>query len=221
MTLLNIIINAIKTKWSVIRNIIIISLMVITLISSSVAYYLFNQNKKLDYNIGLEISNRKQYESLYSNTVNDNRLLRLNISDLSHSKDSLVQSLQKTRDSLKIKDNELKQAMSVKTIIRDTIVGNLPDTTKTVVNFTIKLEPNTQTTFTITRKDSLITCIPEIYNTQELFTYSKKEYRNPDKNFFQRLFTWDWKKDVIERYNIINSNPLIQVTDTRVIKIKE
>lgn len=213
--------NLIKSKWASIKVILIVGLIVISMAMSGVAYYLYNKNNLLNTQIGYEINNRKQYEAIVSNIISDNRLLQLHISDLSHSKDSVIQSLQKTRDSLKIKDNELKQAMSVKTVIRDTITNILPDTLKHAVDFSIELKPNSQTTFKINRVDSLVTCIPEIFNTQELFTYSRKEYRHPDKNFFQRLFTWDWKKDRIERYEIVNSNPLIQVTDTRIIKINE
>lgn len=198
-----------------------LGLAIIALVMSGIAYNLQIKNRRLNTDLGYEINNRRQYEAMVNDMDTDNRLLQLHISDLSHSKDSLVQSLQKTRDSLKIKDNELKQAMAVKTVIRDTIQTVLPDTAKHAVDFSVELKPNSQTTFKINRVDSIITCIPEIFNTQELFTYSKKEYRNPDKNFFQRLFSWDWKKDQIERYEIVNSNPLIQVTDTRIIKIRE
>lgn len=182
-------------------------------------YYLYNKSKRLDLQLGDEINNRRQYEAIANSLENDNRVLKLDISDLRHSNDSLVTSLEETRKSLRIKENDLKWAISNQTVIRDTITEYLPAEKVDSVNFTVVLKPNELTTFTIVRDNTRVTCIPEIYNGQSLFIYSKKEYRNPDKNFFQRLFTFDWKKDKINRYEILNSNPIIQTTATRVIEI--
>jgi len=209
----------VKAKWLSWRDYIIIILLAIAAGASWFAYSSYNKNLSLDARLANEISNRMQYQAIANGIENDNRVLRLNIGDLSHSNDSLIQSLNETRKSLRIKENALKQALSVNTVIRDTIMVTLPDSLKTSVDFTTKLEPNELTTFTISRRGEEITCIPEIYNKQELFIHSRKEYRNK-KNFFQRLFTWDWKKDKVSRYNIVNSNDLIKITDTRIIEIE-
>lgn len=57
----------------------------------------------------------------------------------------------------------------------------------------------------------------KLENTQYLYTYSTKEYKNK-KNFFQRLFTLDWKKVKKYKYKIINSNDLIKTDSVRVIE---
>lgn len=193
---------------------------VIAIISLSAStYHLYNKSIRLDKELGSEINNRRQYEAISNGLENDNRSLQLHISDLRHSNDSLIKSLDETRKSLRIKENDLKWAVSQQTVIRDTITEYLPIEVADTVDFTTVLKPNDLTTFTIVRDNLEITCIPEIYNGQSLFIYSKKEYRHPDKNFFQRLFTFDWKKDKINRYEILNSNPIIQTTETRVIEI--
>ena len=63
--------------------------------------------------------------------------------------------------------------------------------------------------------DSVITCIPEIYNHQDLFITEEKVYRKKYKNWFQRLIHFDFKKDKVESYKIINSNDLIRVLDRK------
>ena len=65
----------------------------------------------------------------------------------------------------------------------------------------------------------MITHVLDIKNRQDLFIYEEKVWRK--KGFFRRLFTLNFKKDIIPHYQIVNSNPLIQVTDTRVIKISK
>lgn len=180
--------------------------------------YYSSKVKKLDKELGIALNNSKQYASLLDQNKADNRVLQLTINDFKNSNDSLIKVVSEQRDKLSIKDKELDQAMSVKTVLRDTITQVIPAKEK---NFLVELKPNQLTTIKIQRVDSMITCIPEIYNTQDLFIYSRKEYRNKRKNFFSRLIRFDFKKDKIQRYQILNTNSLIQVEDTRIINISE
>lgn len=209
---------AVKNKLVSLKDFFIVLLVFITIGSAGIAYNFYHWNKELDQKLGTAISNKLYYESQFSVAKDDNRVLKLNIADLSHSNDSLVQHLNETRKSLKIKENALKQALSIQTVIRDTVTITLPDSMKNVVDFTTKLEHNPLTKFTISRRGEEVTCIPEIYDRQDLFIYSSDEYRNK-KNFLQRLFTWDWKKDRLTRYAILHSNLAIQVLDTRIVEI--
>lgn len=185
---------------------------------SSVGFY--NKFKKADAKYADELNNRRYYEALVGGATEDNRVLQLNISDLTHSNDSVIQELNETRKSLKIKDNALKQALSNTTVINDTTIVMIPDSVKRNCDFTVELEPNEQTYFKVTRINDSIEHIAKIQNKQDLFIYTTKEYRNPNKKFFKRLFTWDWKKDEIDRYEIVNSNPLLEITETRIINIQ-
>ena len=47
----------------------------------------------------------------------------------------------------------------------------------------------------------------------------KKEYKNFYKNGWVRFWHFDWRRIRIKKYQVVNSNPLIKVTDTRVIEI--
>ena len=184
---------------------------------SIVSYNLYNKVNELDKQLSNALNNVQQYQSIVSEVQDENRVLQLTIDDFNLSKDSVLQELSLTKDSLNIKNKELKQAISATTLITDTIIQQIPIET----NFNVELKPNQLTTIKISRVDSTITCIPEIYNHQDLFIYNKKVYRNRYKNWFQRLIHFDFKKDKIQRYQIVNSNNLLKVLDTRVVSISE
>ena len=60
----------------------------------------------------------------------------------------------------------------------------------------------------------------DIRNTQYLYTYKKKEWKNK-KSFFKRLLTLDFKKQWKHNYEIINTNDIIRTSNVRVIEITE
>ena len=184
---------------------------------SIVSYNLYNKVNELDKQLSNALNNVQQYQSIVSEVQDENRVLQLTIDDFNLSKDSVLQELSITKDSLNIKNKELKQAISATTLITDTIIQKIPIET----NFNVELKPNQLTTIKISRVDSILTCIPEIYNHQDLFIYNKKVYRNRYKNWFQRLIHFDFKKDKIQKYQIVNSNNLLKVLDTRVVSISE
>ena len=178
---------------------------------------LYNKTKTQDAEIAMLTNNVKQYESLAGGLTKDNRVLELKLGDLSHSNDSLVQEILKSKDSIKIKDKQLKQLLSVSTAINDTTDVVLPDSVN--CDFTTELKPNQLTTYKISRVGNKLTHIANIFNRQDLFVFTTKEYRRYYKNFIVRLFHLDFKRDEINRYNIVNTNPSITVLDTRVINI--
>lgn len=179
---------------------------------------LYNKVNSLDNELANALSNSKAWENIANSNNENNNTLELTIQEYKNSNDSLIRIINDQQEKLKIKDNQLRQITSTETIIRDTIVEKIPinDT-----NFTIELKPNQLTTITVSRKDSILTHTMEILNRQDLFVYTEKVYRKQYKNFFQRLIHFDFKKDKINRYQIVNSNDLINVTDTRVINISE
>ena len=178
-------------------------------------YLLRSKVNSLDNDLSKAKNNIEAYQSMLNNQYEANRVLQLDISDFKHSNDSLIQELSKVQDQLKIKDKKLKEVMSMSTVLTDTIVNTIPVDR----NFYVELQSNPLTTIKINRMDSVITCIPEIYNHQDLIITEEKVYRKKYKNWFQRLIHFDFKKDKVESYKIINSNDLIRVLDTRVIKI--
>lgn len=177
-----------------------------------------NKVNSLDKELARSINNASTWENIANSNIDNNNTLELTIQEYKNSNDSLIKVINDQQEKLKIKDNQLYQMTSTETVIRDTIVEKIPinDT-----DFTIELKPNKLTTITVSRKDSIFTHTMEILNRQDLFIYTKKVYRNQYKNFFQRLIHFDFKKDKINKYQIVNSNDLIKVIDTRVINISE
>ena len=177
-----------------------------------------NKVNSLNKELARSMNNASTWENIANSNIDNNNTLELTIQEYKNSNDSLIKVINDQQEKLKIKDNQLYQIASTETVIRDTIVEKIPinDT-----DFTIELKPNQLTTITVSRKDSIFTHTMEILNRQDLFIYTKKVYRNQYKNFFQRLIHFDFKKDKVNRYQIVNSNDLIKVIDTRVINISE
>ena len=175
-----------------------------------------NKIKTQDARISQIYNNYKYYESQFNGTEKENRVLQLTVNELKLSKDSLVQAVNKAKKELKVKDQNLKEAHVINTEMKDTTTVKI--ITKEV-DFTKELKLNSLTTITVSRKDSILTTILDLKNQQILIVEEKKEYRNKYKNGFVRFLHFDWKRDKVKKYSIINSNPLIKVTDTRVLEI--
>ena len=161
-------------------RVLIVAIMTYLGISNHV---LRNKVNELDEELGDARNNIESYQSILSNKQNENRVLKLSIEDFKQSKDSLIQELSKTQDQLKIKNKKLKEVMSMSTVLTDTIVKTIPVDR----NFYVELQSNPLTTIKINRMDSVITCIPEIYNHQDLFITEEKVYRKKYKNWFQQI----------------------------------
>lgn len=180
---------------------------------------IFVQNHKLQ-KVNKEIeritNNLRSYEESASDASARNRVLQLTIGELTHSQDSLIQEVNKAKKELKIKDKNLEQVQVINTEIKDTVHTVIKHKQ---VDFEEKLELNPLTTIIVSRKDSILTAKIDIKNQQILFIEEKKEYKNKYKNGWSRFWHFDWKKINTRQYQIHNSNPLIKVTDTRVIEI--
>lgn len=198
---------------------IITKLLAIAVLSlGGICLYQSNKIKKQDDKISQIYNNYKYYESQFNGTEKENRVLQLTINELNTSKDSLVQEVVKVKKELKVKDRNLKEAHVINTEMKDTTSVKI--ITKEV-DFTQELKLNSLTTITVSRKDSILTTILDLKNQQILIVEEKKEYRNKYKNGWQRFWHFDWKRDRVQKYQIKNSNDLIKVTDTRIIKIAD
>lgn len=182
---------------------------------------IFVQNHKLQ-KVNKEIeritNNLRSYEESASNASARNRVLQLTIGELTHSQDSLIQEVNKAKKELKIKDKNLEQVQVINTEIKDTVHTVIKHKQ---VDFEEKLELNPLTTIIVSRKDSILTAKIDIKNQQILFIEEKKEYKNKYKNWLTRFFHFDFKKINTRQYQILNSNPLIKVTDTRIVEISK
>lgn len=202
--------SAIKNYLSKLAVIIIIGL-------TAFCFYQNKRIKVLDIELGQVTNNYEYYQSLTGKLKEQNRTLQLSIADLNNANDSLLQNALEVQKELKIKDKNLQQIQVINTQMKDTVTQII---TKDV-NFREELKLNPLTTIIIERKDSILTAILDLRNSQILFVEEKKQYRNKYKNGFQRFLHFDWKKDRVRKYQIHNSNNLIKVTDTRVVEVTE
>lgn len=196
------------------NNFKVVTIGIISLLTVAI-FILNSQLNKKDKELNRLSNNIAAYEQFTSKTEEQNRVLQLTINELQSSRDSLIEQANKAQKKLRIKNKNLQQAQVINTVIRDTV-------TKVITvdrNFNEELKINPLTTIKVTRTDSILTAKIDITNQQILFIEEKKEYKNKYKNGLIRFFHFDWKKIRIRKYDIVNSNPIIKITDTRVIEV--
>lgn len=193
-------------------------LVAVGFISLLIATIFFQHNslQKKNKEIDRITNNVRAYEELASNKEAHNRVLQLTIEELNTSKDSLIQQVNKIKKDNKIKDQNLTNINVINTEIKDTVKTVIKHK---LIDFKEELKLNSLTTIIVSRKDSILTAKIDIKNQQTIFVEEKKEYRNKYKNGWVRFWHFDFKKIRTKKYQIINSNPLIKVTDTRIIEL--
>lgn len=196
------------------NNIKVVVISIICLLTAAI-FVLSSQLKNKNEEINRLSNNIQAYEQIVSSKEENNRVLQLTINELNNSKDSLIQQVNEVKKELKVKDKNLKQVQVINTVIKDTI-------TKVITrdrDFSETLKLNPLTTIKVNRTDSILTAKIDIQNQQILFVEEKKVYKNKYKNGWVRFWHFDWKKIRIRQYQIENSNPLIKVTDTRIVEL--
>ena len=199
------------------KNFKVVAVGLISLLIATI-FVQHNQLQKKDTEINRITSNVRTYQDIVSNNQNNNRTLQLTIEELNHSNDSLLLQLKQTQKELKIKDKNLTNVSVINTEIKDSVKTVIKEK---LIDFDKELKLNDLTTIIVSRKDSILTAKIDIKNQQTIFVTENKEYKNTYKNWLVRFFHFDFKKIHIKNYQIVNSNPLIKVTDTRVIEIPD
>lgn len=197
------------------RNFNVIAVIIISILTA-IFVFQHNQLNKKNMEIDRLYNNVQYYEELNDSTKDNNRVLQLTIEELNNSRDSIITQLNDVKKELNIKNKELELVSSQTQEIKlDTTIIVKDD------DFKYEIKPNNLTSLIIEKQDSILTANLDIKNQQTLFISHKKEYKNQYKNWFRRLLKFDFKKHNVYRYNIVNSNDLIKVTDTRVIQISK
>lgn len=197
------------------KNIKIMAVIIISILAA-IVFYQGKQIKEKNREIDRVINNTLFYQEQLSDKDEEIRTLNLSIDEFKNTNDSIIQNIVNIQEELKIKDKELKQAQSQNQEINiDTtiVVGDK--------DFEKEIKPNELTSLIIIKKDSILTAKINIQNTQTLFISNKREYKNQYKNWFRRLIHFDFKKKDVYKYQIHNSNPLIEVKETRLITIND
>lgn len=197
------------------KNFKVVAVGLISLLIATI-FIQHNQLQEKNAELNRATSNVRAYQDLVSNNQERNRTLQLTIEELNHSNDSLLLQLKQTQKELKIKDKNLTDASVINTEIKDSVKTVIK---KEAIDFEEELKLNPLTTIIVRRKDSILTAKIDLKNQQTILIYKKKEYKNLYKNGWVRFWHFDWRRIRIKKYQVVNSNPLIKVTDTRVIEI--
>lgn len=182
---------------------------------------LHQQNKKLSERLETAFNDIEAYQGIINDQNEANNVLLLEIDDLANSNDKLLQKLDSVRAANNIKKSSITNAATQTQIISVNggkgVEGDLSVILKdTTYSDSILYNPLTKVYYTI-GKDTVNVQL-DIQNTQYLYAYTQKEYKNK-KNFIKRLLTLDFKKIKKNKYTIINTNDAIKTSDVRVIEI--
>lgn len=199
---------------------VLLSLLVGLLVVFSINIY--KQNKRLSKSLEMAQNNIEAYQGILNGSQQANNVLKLDISQLRNINDSLIQNIDSVREQLKLKPKVIKTTATqtqtiyvtaskgvrgqdiIKTIQRDTVYKD-----------TIQINPLTKVNYTI-GKDTVSVNL-DIKNQQFLYVYKHRQYKNK-KSFIKRLFTLDFKKVDMYKYQIVNTNDIIKTSDVRVIE---
>ena len=211
------IMQLIKNNWRMLRN-TVLGLLVASSLSFGIIYH--NKANRLSEELKIANNNIEAYQDIVSDSQQASGVLKLDMNKLKEYNDKLVQQIDSIRKQNKIKSKELQVAATQKQIldvnkskgVGGDIITIIKDST---YNDSIQYNNLTKIYYTI-GKDSVNIRL-KLDNTQYLYIYKHKEYKNK-KNFFQRLFTFDWKKKYVYKYKIHNTNDLLKEDSVRVIE---
>lgn len=192
------------------------------LIAFCVEFGIFYHNKanRLSQELKMVNNNIEAYQDALSGAQQASGVLRLDIKKLKDYNDKLVQQLDSVRKTEKLKSKEIQVAATQKQIINvnkskgvgGDIITILKDS---VYKDSLQYNNLTKVYYTI-GKDSVNIKL-DVQNTQYLYVYKHREYKNK-KNFFKRLITFDWKKKDVYKYKIRNTNDILKEDSIRIIE---
>lgn len=198
-------------------NFKLVALSIIFLLSA--AFFIQRDSiKQKNKEIDRITANLRAYQEIVNSKEANSRVLQLTINELREVNDSLLNEAKKIQKELNIKSKNLAQIQVINTEGIDSI--------KTIIkykhpDFNDVLKLNDLTTITVSRKDSILTAKLHILNQQVLFIEERKEYKRSYKNGWARFWHFDWKKIKVRKYQIHNTNPIITVTQTRIVELNK
>ena len=198
-----------------------------TICAASVAFLLLwgcnthKQNIKLSQELEMAQNNIEAYQGLLDSSQQANNVLRLDIKELRQQNDITLHKLDSIRNKLKLKAKSVLTAATQSQVlnVNDSkwVQGDLTTILKDTT-YTDSLQYNPLTTVYYTIGRDTVNIGLAIENEQYLYIYTTREYKNPNKNFIQRLFTWDWKKIEKHQYTNYNTNELLKSNNIRIVE---
>lgn len=211
------ILSKIKNNYKTLLN-AICGLLIAFCVVSGIFYH--NKANRLSQELKMANNNIEAYQDALNGAQQASGVLRLDMKKLKDYNDKLVQQLDSVRKTEKLKSKEIQVAATQKQIINvnkskgvgGDIITILKDS---VYKDSLQYNNLTKVYYTIC-KDSVNIKL-DVQNTQYLYVYKHREYKNK-KNFFKRLITFDWKKKDVYKYKIRNTNDILKEDSIRIIE---
>ena len=191
-------------------------------VAFSISFGIISHNRanRLSEELKIANNNIEAYQDELDDSQQASGVLMLDMKKLKDYNDKLVHQLDSVSKKHNIKSSEILTAATQKQIIdvnkskgvRGDIITILKDST-----YKDSLQYNNLTKVYYTIGKDSVNIKLDVKNTQFLYVYKHKQYKNK-KNFFQRLFTFDWKKKYVYKYKIHNTNDLLKEDSVRVIE---
>ena len=191
-------------------------------VASSISFGIISHNRanRLSEELKIANNNIEAYQDELDDSQQASGVLMLDMKKLKDYNDKLVHQLDSVSKKYNIKSSEILTAATQKQIIdvnkskgvRGDIITILKDST-----YKDSLQYNNLTKVYYTIGKDSVNIKLDVKNTQFLYVYKHKQYKNK-KNFFQRLFTFDWKKETRYKYKIVNTNDIMKEDSIRVIQ---
>ena len=210
-------IQTIKKNYKLLLN-AVLGLLTAFCLASGIFYH--NKANRLSEELKMANNNIEAYQDALYGSQQASGVLRLDVKKLSEYNDKLVQQIDSIRKIQKVKKNEIQVAATQKQILNvnkskgvgGDIITIIKDST---YKDSLQYNPLTKVYYTIS-KDSVNIKL-DVQNTQYLYVYKHREYKNK-KNFFKRLITFDWKKKDVYKYKIHNTNDLLKEDSIKIIE---
>ena len=191
-------------------------------VASSISFGIISHNRanRLSEELKIANNNIEAYQDELDDSQQASGVLMLDMKKLKDYNDKLVHQLDSVSKKHNIKSSEILTAATQKQIIdvnkskgvRGDIITILKDST-----YKDSLQYNNLTKVYYTIGKDSVNIKLDVKNTQFLYVYKHKQYKNK-KNFFQRSFTFDWKKETRYKYKIVNTNDIMKEDSIRVIE---
>lgn len=181
--------------------------------------FLYKENKKLQKDLSVSISNEKAFIAENSGLKNDNKAFQFTIEQLNYYNDSLLQEMNKVRKELKVKDKDLKQIHYISSVVTKTDTVVFRDTLFKEVTLdidTILGDKWYQMELGL-KYPNIITTAPKFVSEKYIVVNYKKETINPPKKcWLARLFQ---KKHKVLEVDVLEKNPYIETDKQKFVEI--
>lgn len=181
----------------------------------------YKQNEILSERLEAAQNNIEAYQGIVNDSQQANNVLKLDIAELKDQNDKLLQNIDSVRKELDIKTKQVSAAATQTqhlSVIGTKEVHDIIEVLKDTI-YTDSIKYNDLTTVHYSIGTDSICVKLDVENTQYLYIFNTREYKNK-KNFFKRLFTFDFKKVNKYKYQIVNTNELFDISDVRVVEKK-